>query len=36
MQLLTEHACKPPLGGNRLRTTDPRHDCHEPGVINAL
>jgi len=27
---------KPWLGSNRLRNTDPRHDRHELGVINAV
>lgn len=35
MPCLTEHARKPWLGGNSLRNADPRHDRHEPGVINA-
>jgi hypothetical protein len=36
MPLLIEQARTPRLGRNRLRNSDPRHDRHEPGVINAV
>jgi hypothetical protein len=36
MPLLTQNVRKPWLGGSRLRNADPRHDHHEPGVINAV